>query len=225
MNFLRTSDWQAGIEHLTQKLHTLLVDNKVLWLIPGGSNISASVAIMDRLDDSLTSNLTTLLTDERYGLFGHPNSNATQLLTAGFKNKLSTNITVLTPANLSLEETAKSYNQKAINAFKSNDIVIGQFGIGTDGHIAGILPHSPATTSTNFVEGYNANEFIRLTLTFEALRQINIAYAFVFGDNKQIALDRLHDEEISTSDQPAQILKKIPEVYIFSDQIQIGDRV
>jgi 6-phosphogluconolactonase/glucosamine-6-phosphate isomerase/deaminase len=220
MQFVKVEDWQPCIEALAKRLSTELKrGRKVLWLVPGGSNISAAAAVMEALDEDLTEHLSILLTDERHGLPGHKDSNYRQLHDAGFSPKLA----AFAPAiveGLTLQETAHHYAELVEHAFASADVAIGQFGIGADGHIAGILPHSPAATSSDLVAGYEAGPYTRLTLTFETLSQLSVAYAFVFGKDKQPALQKLRDEEVSLQEQPSQILKHLPEAYVYNDQVE-----
>lgn len=188
----------------------------MLWLIPGGSNIPIAVAIMAQLPDELTAKLTIMLTDERYGPIDHPDSNAFQLRQAGFNPKHARFLPILTGATL--EDTTRAYAQAAQEHFAKNAVVIGQFGIGADGHIAGILPGSPAATEQHaWTCGYHALNFTRVTLTFPALYRVAIAYAFVYGEAKREALKQL-DSELPLKVQPAQILKGIPKAYLYTDQ-------
>jgi 6-phosphogluconolactonase/glucosamine-6-phosphate isomerase/deaminase len=213
-----TEGWTAGIQQLSQRLQSELQEGKrALWLICGGSNIQASVKIMDNLEDELTKKLAILLTDERYGAVGHPDSNARQLQEAGFQTKQALFIPVLT--GLPLEDTRVRYDQAMQRAIEHADIVIAQFGIGADGHIAGLLPHSVATTSTDWVAAYEAPPFTRITLTFKAMKHIHMAVAMAFGEDKQLALERLRDETLPLVEQPSQILKELPEAYVYNDQV------
>lgn len=219
MQFLKVEDWQPGIDALAARLtKELKAQKKVLWLVPGGSNIHAASEIMMTLPEGLTENLAILLTDERYGTVGHKDSNYKQLHDIGFDRKQATFMPTVIEG-LTLQETVHHYEEVVARAFARADMVIGQFGIGNDGHIAGILPHSSASTSADLVAGYEAAPYHRITLTFEALVQLSVAYAFVFGKDKQPALDRLKNEELSLQDQPSQILKHLPEAYIYNDQV------
>jgi 6-phosphogluconolactonase/glucosamine-6-phosphate isomerase/deaminase len=222
MQFIRTSDWQPGIDDLYNRLQRSLDEHhQVLWLVSGGSNIPASVEIMRRLSSASTARLSVMLCDERFGPVGHQNSNAAQLDAAGFAPKQATVIAVLV-AGLDLTQTAQHYQDAALSQFKQADVVIGQLGIGPNGHIAGIQPHSPAASSPDFVSAYTAGDYQRLTLTAHALKRLAAAYCFAFGDSKQDALERLHDQSLSYDDEPSQILKELPEAYVYNDQI--GDR-
>lgn len=219
MRFLKVEDWQPGIDALVARLiKELKAHKKVLWLVPGGSNIHAASEIMAALPEELTENLAILLTDERYGTVGHKDSNYKQLHDIGFDRKQATFMPAVIEG-LNLQETVRHYEEAVERAFARADTVIGQFGIGGDGHIAGILPNSPASTSADLVAGYEALPYQRITLTFEALVQLSVAYAFVFGKDKQTALERLQNEEHTLQDQPSQILKHLPEAYIYNDQV------
>jgi 6-phosphogluconolactonase/glucosamine-6-phosphate isomerase/deaminase len=219
LNFIYESDATNAAAKLSERLiRELQNGRKVLWLVCGGSSIVQEVAAMAQIPQELQSQLTLALTDERYGEFNHPDSNWRQLDEAGFQAGEATIIPTLVP-NLTLDETCEKYEHDIAAAFDNADVVIAQFGIGADGHIAGALPHSPAIASDKLVAGYDAGNFTRITLTPPALRRISVAFAFVYGDSKLEARQNLHDQDLSLDEQPAQILKQLPEAYVYNDQI------
>ena len=221
MQFILTPDPALGVRDVcAQLLGHLSNQEQVLWLVCGGSSIPAIVSVMQALPDDLTSNLTIMLTDERYGPVGHADSNWQQLIDQGFDFKQATGLATLQPG-LSAAQTVAHYAEVAKRALAKADYTITQFGIGADGHIAGILPNSVASQETEqLAAGYQTDPFLRLTLTFPALKQIDAAYAFVFGENKQPALSRLANEDLSLADQPSQILKQIPLANVYNDQME-----
>jgi 6-phosphogluconolactonase/glucosamine-6-phosphate isomerase/deaminase len=218
MKFILTSGWDDGIADLTARLaKELAAGKRVLWLVSGGSNIQPVVQVMDNVPADLTQYLTVLLADERYGDEGHADSNWAQVMKAGFKTADSRLLPVL-QKGLDFEATLKHYNQLAEAAFANNDLVVAQLGIGSDGHIAGIMIDSPAAKEqATLVAGYQADDFKRLTLTFPALAKVSAAYVFAFGPAKVLQL--LHDKSVNLTEQPAQVLKKLPEAYIYNDQV------
>lgn len=219
MKFVQAEGWQPGIDALAKRLQTeLKAGKRVLWLIGGGSGIQATVAVMDALPADLTEHLSIFMTDERYGEVGHVNSNARQLTEAGFTPKEAVFVPMLQPG-FSMDETQERYEQALRQAVEHADIVLAQSGIGPDGHIAGILPHSAAVTASGWIATYEAPHYTRMTMTFEALRQIDAAYYMAFGDEKKPALTALRDEDLPLDEQPAQILKQIKEAYVYNDQI------
>lgn len=195
----------------------LRAGKRVLWLVCGGSNILAETKIMQSIPIELLENLTVTLTDERYGPVGHKDSNWQQLSSTGFDFSQVKTLPVL--ENNELDATVKRYNETIEQAFAENDIAVAVFGIGADGHIAGILPDSPAAQATELAAGYDSPPFVRLTLTFPAIKRIDTAYAFAFGESKREALTKLEAEDIDPIQQPSQILKQLPEAYVYSDQI------
>lgn len=220
MQFILTTTWEDGTAHLAQRLIQELTTGKnVLWLVSGGSNIKASVTAMNNISEELSRQLTVMLADERYGDVGHADSNWKQLMDAGFEANYAQMLPVLHDG-LNFEKTAETYQKTATWAFADADVVIAQLGIGTDGHIAGILPHSIATEANQTaVVGYEGDDFKRITLTFPALQSCTAVYAFAFGETKRAALSALQLETLPASTQPAQILKQVPEVYIYNDQL------
>jgi len=215
----------------TEKLHEALKgaltaalssDKAVLWLVPGGSNIKVATKVMAELPSGKLENLTIMLTDERYGEPGHADSNFQQYKAEGFDSKSAVFKDIL--SGKSLEETVDSYAAQAKDYFEKADVVIAFLGMGPDNHIAGILPHSPATTTDEkWVVGYDGGQFQRMTLTPYALSHANMAFVGAFGDEKKPALEKLCKTADSIADQPSRILCHLPHATIFNDQI--GDEV
>jgi 6-phosphogluconolactonase/glucosamine-6-phosphate isomerase/deaminase len=218
--FHNIPDRQAAVAVLTKRLlKELSTKKRVLWLVSGGSNIAITVAVMNALPPEAQSYLAIMLSDERFGPFGHADSNLQQLHDAGFTPGQATVVPVLTPNDSSLEGTTERYEAAIATAFQNADSIIAQLGIGADGHVAGILPGSPAAMARKLVVGYRTEKFARITLTFSALKKVSAAYAFVFGSDKREQLQQLQDTELPLTIQPAQILKQIIESYVYNDQI------
>ena len=221
LKFERLFDERDGAKTLAEELSLLLKQHyRVLWLVPGGSNIKIAVMVMDilvkDLDDVELSRLRVTLTDERYGLMNHKDSNYGQLIEAGFDFEKVTFVPVL--VGLPLYETINNYGLEIEKLFIWADVIIGQFGIGPDGHIAGVLPATKGVYSDEVAVGYESDPFIRITLTLKTIRKIDEAYAFVIGSKKRKAL-LLLKQDVSLNDLPSQILKDIPKVFLYTDQV------
>lgn len=219
MKYILTSGWDDGVADLTDRLVRELDGGKrVLWLVSGGSNIPASVRVMLNVPARLSKGLSVSLIDERWGKPGHKDSNWQQLLDAGFDGKRASLLPVLRPES-DFKQAVKDFDGIISRAFDDNDVAIGQLGIGPDGHIAGILPGSAAAReSKSLAAGYEAPPLKRLTLTFPALRRLNAAYVFAFGEPKRQALMSLRSKRSDLTEQPAQILKELDEAYVYNDQ-------
>jgi 6-phosphogluconolactonase/glucosamine-6-phosphate isomerase/deaminase len=220
IEFIKTHTPEPGINALALEIIDHLTNGeKVLWLVPGGSNIPISVEIMKTVAQATTgtilNNLSVSLTDERYGPLGHPDSNWKQLYDAGFVHTGPK--TEVLHEDMPLEDTVKLYSENIEQLFSSHDHIVGQFGIGEDGHIAGVLPGTIGTTSTEAVVGYQSEKFTRISLTLSTLAQIHSAYAFVFRESKKKVIEKLHTD-VDLNEMPSQILKKIPKSIVYTDQ-------
>ncbi|CAN5419023.1 6-phosphogluconolactonase [soil metagenome] len=221
MKFIRvegTAELEAALE---SALNTALGQNKsVLWIVPGGSNIAIAIKVMAALEVPNLSNLTIALTDERYGPVGHKDSNFLQLHQGGFAERGAIFMDLL--SGLSFEDTIAAGSMAMEQAFSDAVSIIGFFGMGPDGHIAGILPHSPAAVpEEKWMIGYDGGEFQRFTLTPFALSHVQTAFLGAFGEAKREALTNLHDNVLPIADQPVQILRHVPDALIFNDQISL----
>ncbi len=220
MKYILTAGWDDGVADLTERLVEELADGKrVLWLTSGGSNTQATVQIMDNISSDLSQNLSVMLADERYGVPGHAQSNWAQLMQANFSAKHSTLLPVL-QAGQTFEQATAYYNELAGKALAEHEVIIAQLGIGQDGHIAGIKPASSAANDTEvLVIGYQDPPLERLTLTFAGLCKVSAAYVFAFGNTKKQTLSLLQSRSLELTKQPAQLLKQLPEAYIYNDQV------
>jgi 6-phosphogluconolactonase/glucosamine-6-phosphate isomerase/deaminase len=220
LEFIQSNE-EIAISALTEKITNLLAEGKkVVWLVTGGSNIAlaalAANAIFARVPPDALTHLAITLTDERYGNVGHPESNWQRLIEASFDfSKVGEAVPVLVGA--SLEETVTRYSHEVQRLFTWADAVVGQFGVGPDGHIAGVLPYTIGTHSTDTTVGYESALFTRVTLTLATIQKISSAYALIFGASKRDIVTALHIDA-SLDDMPAQILKKVPEAYVYTDQ-------
>jgi 6-phosphogluconolactonase/glucosamine-6-phosphate isomerase/deaminase len=225
MQFIKAKNPSEGAAAMANRIaKTLEHGKKVLWFVCGGSNIPISVSALSaiRRDVSKRSigNLTVAQTDERYDHVGHSESNWQMLIDAGFNLANLNALPILT--GKPIKDTVADYIRKVEAAMGATgdegDLVIGQFGVGGDGHIAGIMPHSPAITDPGPVSAYDAGPFVRITVSPSMIERIPIAYAFIFGSPKKEAVRRLCDENLPIQDQPAQVLKRLKEAYVYSDQ-------
>ncbi len=226
MQFIKVKNPQEGQVYLAQALlRQLNKDQRLVWLVSGGSNIAISKEVRKALPSDKLKNLTLALIDERYGPLGHSDSNHTQLKKAGFDFKGIKFVPVITGDHLSLELAAEDYERRIKSLFKESDMIIGQFGIGSDSHTAGILPHSPASKDDErLVIGYHGPDFKRITLSFKALRMVDEAYIFAFGEDKLPALSLLRGKNQPLNSQPAQIFRQSPpKSFIINNMI--GDRI
>ncbi|MEI7463029.1 MAG: 6-phosphogluconolactonase [Candidatus Taylorbacteria bacterium] len=212
----------VGTKLMADKIFQYLSNGeKVLWLVCGGSNIPISVEVLNLVKRRLQEkpsinlkNLTVSLTDERYGSINHPDSNWRQLTDNDFDFDAVTSIPVL--YGKSFDETTKLYGMNMRDAWSNNSVHIGQFGIGIDGHIAGVLPRTTGVSSPGTIASYDAGKFRRLTITLATIEKLDVAYVFAYGQSKKPALENLQTDLIDEI-EPAQVLKRVKDVELFTD--------
>ena len=157
-----------------------------------------------------------MLTDERYGSVGHRDSNWQQLLDKGFILPQAKLIPVLFGDDK--KNTVEKFNQNLIKEFKKAEYKIGLFGVGVDGHTAGILPESEAILSLNLACGYDIPTFSRITITPKAKEKLDEVVVWAQGKDKWSVIKNLNKNS-DIIKQPAQILKRVPLLTIFTDYL------
>lgn len=203
---------EEAIEIISTAVNDALGKGSVLLLLSGGSNIGISRLIRDKLDIGNT--LTVGLIDERYGEPGHEDSNWQKLVEAGFDFDETVQLPVLDGSDI--ETTARNYSLKLEEAFAASNTVIGVFGIGEDGHTAGVLPGSPAVKTDDIVSRFKAKDFERITTTPALIDRFDTAFLVAIGGDKREQLNKLIGEELPVSTQPVQYLKKARQLIIIS---------
>jgi 6-phosphogluconolactonase/glucosamine-6-phosphate isomerase/deaminase len=195
----------------------------VRWQTSGGSNINAEVDIMHLLRDHCADKLQGLAIlpmDERYGKPGHDDSNTQALRHAGFDPGEATWVDVLMH-DVPFDQTVSFYNDVASAALANAGVIVGQFGMGDNGHVAGVQPDSPAAEADEAtVAGYDWSDYRRLTLTPAALKQVDVGYMLAYGGGKKDALQRMQQNKETLHKLPAILLYEIPEVYVYNDAIK-----
>lgn len=215
MHLVKTTGTTAASQKLAYLIQAELSQGKkVVWLISGGSAITIAVEAQKLLTN--TENLIVMQIDERYGPVGHSDSNWKQLLDAGFNDS-----DVLCHPMLighDVIETTSNYEQLLNETIENNTYVIGLFGIGADGHTAGILPNSPAITAAAEVAFYQGPDYPRITITPAFFAKIHTAIVYAMGNAKLQALQNLQ-KDLPPVLEPAQLLKQIPDTWIYTDQM------
>lgn len=190
-------------------------NERVLWLLTGGSGIPIAIEASKQLKGVDLSNLYVSMTDERYGEPGHPEENWQQLLDGGLS---------LPGANLyrpligkDIDETTKEFQTWIVDQLVQVDYTLAIFGLGTDGHTCGIKPNSPAVKSSELVTNFAGDDFQRITITFPVIKRVHDAVIQASGIDKKEIISDLITKEIPLEKQPAQILKTLPKATLYTD--------
>ena len=78
------------------------------------------------------------------------------------------------------------------------------------------MPDSPAISEDDLVCSYKTPLFDRITITPKIISVLDEAVVLVFGELKWPAIKKL-EEDSSIIDEPAQVLKRVKLLTIFSD--------
>jgi 6-phosphogluconolactonase len=221
MRFYKTQTTEPAVNYIVDIIKKHLgMGEKVLWLVTGGSAIEVAVNASKKLNDFELSNLFVTLTDERFAPKGHMDSNWQQLIDSGFTLANAQLFPVLN--NDDIGQTTANYEgvlQKIIN---QTDYRIGLFGMGPDGHIGALFPHfSQLKEEKKYVVALKNSPkppSMRMTMTIPAIMNLDEAIISVRGSDRKEVIEKLN-MDVSVDEQPAQILKKLPKLTIFNDQI------
>lgn len=216
MEYTYSNDASVAVKYVADTISGLLKSGKkVLWLLSGGSGAKVCIDIANRLGPDSLGNLYVTLSDERFVPVGHADENWRQLLDLGLN---------LPSANLYRPLNSKDIQQTTddfiewLDVTKSKvDYTIGVFGMGADGHTAGIKPGSEAIYSKASAAYFTGEDFKRITITPVFIKTMDNAVLQVFGAEKHKAVEQLLNSDLSVGRQPAQILKQVPSSKLYTD--------
>ena len=210
----------AAAEQLAASIKKhLIAGEHVLWLLSGGSGINVVLEADKRLSGVDLTNLSVTLSDERYGTTGHPDENWQQLLDGGM---ILNGATLYRPLiGEDCEKTTDAFGAWIMQVMSAADYKIGLFGIGSDGHTAGIKPHSPAVEASAWAKCYQGDDFERITISPLVISQLDEAIVQATGQDKIPTLRTLVHESIDVNEQPAQALKSVPVCPLFTNNKEI----
>lgn len=198
-----------------QIMKQLSLGKHVTWLVSGGSCVPIVVEAAKLISPKAQEKLVLSLVDERYGPLEHKDSNWQQLQQADLSLPYAKLVPVLQGSDRAT--TTVKFNAFLKAELSQTDYALGFFGVGSDGHTSGILPHSLAIDSTELVTTYDGGGYERITTTPIAILKLSEAIAFAAGEEKWPALKTLLTANTSTADQPAQLLKQVPKLTLFTD--------
>ncbi len=221
---------------LGEKLSTLFKEyhhKDILLFFSAGS----SMALLDTVHPSLVPKHTTVsILDERF-TFEKEKSNYSLFSNTTFFKELKKDgiesIDLLPKTSQNLEDCGKRFDLalKKWHVLHPHGKVIAVFGIGTDGHTAGILPYAerPEYFGKLFLKeaqcaiGYETtpekSPFTkRVTVTASYItRHITHALVYASGSRKKPILERILKNDEPLSKLPANILHTIPDAHLFTD--------
>ncbi len=202
-----------------------------LLLLAGGSAFS----FLDFIETEVFSpNITIAMGDERYDRDEKVN-NFTQLSKTQFYKTASASGAHFFDSHVQKNESFEEFGdrfEKNIQRWlieNPEGTIVATFGVGEDGHTAGILPfpENPEhfknlfeknPTSVIFDAG-TKNQFpFRATVTLPFIRtKIQSAIVYCIGEKKREALTKISAPEGKIWETPARVLREIKDVSLFTD--------
>jgi len=218
VEIIRCKDKKEASEKALELL-SKAVDKDTLLFLSGGTSPDLLYQLIAR-DKKLRPGAIALI-DERYGLPMHENSNEKMIESTGLVRHLNNEgipyFKILKEDNMDI--VAEQYEQTIQKLFKKFPKKLAVMGIGSDGHTAGIKPgldydHSRWVVAYDDINGPFGK---RITLTFEALNEVNEFIIIVFGENKRAILEKMFQEQDIKSLPAAFYAKNSAKVIILTD--------
>lgn len=180
-------------------------ENKPVLLFLGGGS---ALNVLDFVGKSaLSKNLTVTMTDERFSADPEANNFSRMQKTDFYALALEAGVSffgTLPRPNEKIEELARRWEDNLKSWKKENPPgeMLALFGMGSDGHMAGIFPFPENREKfnnlfggENWISAYNAEgktKFnLRITTTPALFKQISEAFLFACGEEKKEKIDLL----------------------------------
>lgn len=217
VNKYKTCD-EATREAATKLVGALDHPVKTLLLLSGGSSLDVAKVALSKLKADQKRLITIAQIDERYGEPGHPDSNWNGITEVAQSFNEYAGVANVLQGSGSIEEDTANYNARLKMLFTKNILKVGLFGIGADGHVAGMLPSSQAKflkyTDGRLVVNFQGSDFPRITTTSALMKVLDEAVVYACGQSKEEAIDKL-EEKLPAHKHPAQLLKEVNEVSVY----------
>lgn len=188
----------------------------VLWLTSGGSCIEVAVQVRRLLDKGANlGGLHVGLIDERFGPVGHKDSNWQQLLDSGFDSTGVATYPVLT-GQATAAIAAEEYSVVLAQLSRDVGVSFGLFGMGVDGHTAGLLPENTIMESEQLVDSYEGPDFVRISVTPRFIQSLDDAALFALGAVKWPAFEQSLQPGLA-AELPVRVLQSIASIKVYTD--------
>lgn len=241
MTITRIQSSDAVRESLARRIVPRLRANEpVLFIASGGSTAPVAAGVCadiarefrDRAQ-ALKLLMSVTLADERYGAEGHPDSNWRRLLENGLDPGPFASFPIIRSTAASADgadSDARAFGGMLADAAARRDqgalYVVGLFGVGEDGHTAGILPGSPAAAipadGHDYAIAYRSAIFYRITMTPAFFGHVDFAAALAAGPEKRAVIESLRSDG-SAAEQPARLIALAREYALYVDGDADGD--
>lgn len=202
----------------------------VLLLLSGGSALEVvdRLAVLDRMD-----RITVSMMDERFDPTGECGNFSRLSRTVWFGRAMAAGMQAIPTETLegdTPESLAERFEQAIVSWLSAHPQgkIVALFGMGDDGHTAGIFPDDDSARfedrfeESSLVLAYHVENAAcskdRITVTFTLMRKIDHGFAYVCGEGKRPALERLRgDIHELTNRLPAALWKELRDMTVMTD--------
>ncbi len=215
--FATRNEWQEAA--LDAICDVLSHDEHVSIGLSGGSTPKPIYeALAARILQDVHAHLVTI--DERYVGIESPESNQHMIKEAFGSELADGRVTILSfDTQLGIPLSVSSF-AKALELVLPLDLIV--LGMGPDGHIASLFPHSDALQDTGTAVHATTEEFAvrdRLSVTMPVIMQAKKLLLLVAGSSKQEALTTLLEGDVDAESFPAKAILEHPDLTIlFSEE-------
>jgi 6-phosphogluconolactonase/glucosamine-6-phosphate isomerase/deaminase len=210
----------------------LHIDRPILLLLAGGS----SVKVLDYIKpEYLHDQITVTVTDERF-TDDIGDNNFDTLQTTSFYNELIQVDAFCINTSVWEGDTVEGHAARFEKNIKEwmkdfpKGIIIGLYGMGADGHTAGIIPgvyqgeefNKKFNTEDTYIaitddKRLTADFPLRVTTTLSFMKKVQYPIFYITGQNKVDALKKALDEKVSYEEVPARVILDMQKPMIFTD--------
>ena len=210
-------DQERASSYIAERIGAQLSNGKtVAWFVSGGSNIPVELATLEKLKSTQNPDkLHIVLVDERFGPVGHADSNWHSMNLEEHNSAGYTLHPMLMDGD-TIDLATKRYDDTVATLLTDGAYTIGQFGLGADGHTAGLLPGNPVMESAVLYAHFQGPDFERITATPKLIDRLDECILYASGaDKAQAYIDMLRPGD--ASEVPARILQNAQKLTILSD--------
>ncbi len=230
----QTENAEEAAEYLGREISReieILKKNRLLFFVSGGSCLK----VLPQIKNQDFSGVTVAVLDERYDETNE-NNNFSQLRKLAWTNNfLKKGGTLISTKVLTGDTQQKLLDrfQKQIEKWivdNENGRMLALFGMGEDGHTAGIFPESEKPQV--FDEMFDSRELFvayvtdknkfpkRITATNALFKKLEMGFAFICGQEKEAALHEFKQNKKRVNELPVLFLRNVKRIKIVTDIVK-----